>query len=119
MGNRSIPRECGSTRPRRSAGWRPGPWYKAGGTAPPAAPILIKNLVVAMKTPEIHKRMMPAATLAVAFAAAMPADGFAIGRAHPANVVSAVVTAVVFPRILFGQSAAWLPVGHAGLAPFV
>jgi hypothetical protein len=88
--------------------------------------------------PEIHKRLMLAATMALAFAAvgrmfdtalpllivwlsplAVAFDVFVRGRVHPVYVVTAAVFMVAFPRIFLMESEPWLKIGRALLAPFL
>lgn len=92
--------------------------------------------VVYRRRPEIHKRLMVGATVALLFAAVgrMPLDSRPLvatvvwlspiligmlydwksrGRPHAAYVISAVWLLVGGMRVLVSQSAAWLPIGHA------
>ena len=90
--------------------------------------------------PEIHKRLILAATVALAFAAvarlnlALPiffalwiapmaaAMGFDVltrGRVHTVNGISTAVMALAFIRIFFMESEAWLTIGRALLGPFL
>jgi len=93
------------------------------------------------RRPEIHKRLILAATVALAFAAvarmafespvvflfvwlsplfaAMAFDVFARRRVHPVHFISVVVMTGAFGRIFFMESEGWLHVGRALLAPFV
>lgn len=93
------------------------------------------------RRPEIHKRLILAATVALAFAAvarmafespvvflvvwlsplfaAMAFDVFTRRRVHPVHFISAAVMAGAFVRIFFMESEGWLRVGRALLAPFV
>ena len=90
--------------------------------------------------PEVHKRLILAATIALAFAAvgrmfdsawpflvvwlaplvaAMAFDVFSSGRVHPTSVVSLAVLALAFVRIFYMESPGWLRVGRAILNPFL
>jgi len=93
------------------------------------------------KTPETHKRLILAATVALAFAAvarmafrspvvfllvwlsplfaAMAFDVFTRRRVHPVHLVSVAVLTVAFVRIFFMESQGWLKIGRALLVPFV
>ncbi len=92
------------------------------------------------RRPEIHKRLVLAATIALAFAAvgrlslspwafllvwltplfiAMAFDAFTLGRVHGANVIAALILATAFMRIFLMESQAWLRIGRAILVPFV
>jgi hypothetical protein len=93
------------------------------------------------RTPEIHKRMILAATVALAFAAvarmsfrspvvfllvwlsplfaAMAFDLFTRRRVHPVHFVNVAVLAAAFLRIFFMESEGWLRIGRALLVPFV
>ena len=93
------------------------------------------------RRPEIHKRLILAATVALAFAAvarmafvspvvfllvwlsplfaAMAFDVFSKRRIHPVHFISVAVMAVAFVRIFFVESEGWLTVGRALLAPFL
>ena len=93
------------------------------------------------RKPEIHKRLILAATVALAFAgvarifeprilvlllvwlsplfAAMAVDVYTRGRIHPVNALSVAILAVAFVRVLFMESAGWLRIGRALLAPFL
>lgn len=93
------------------------------------------------RRPEIHKRLILAATVALAFAAvarisfespvvfllvwlsplfaAMTFDVFTRGRVHPVYFISVAVLTAAFIRIFFVQSQAWLQIGRALLVPFV
>ena len=93
------------------------------------------------RRPAIHKCLILAATVALAFAAvarmsiapplvfllvwlapifaAMAFDVVAHRRVHPVNYICAAVMAVAFVRIFFMQSEGWLRIGRALLAPFV
>ena len=90
---------------------------------------------------EIHKRLILAATVALAFAAvarmafvspvvfllvwlsplfaAMAFDVFSKRRIHPVHFVGVAVMAVAFVRIFFVESEGWLTVGRTLLAPFL
>ena len=90
--------------------------------------------------PEIHKRLIIAATVALAFAAvarlnfpllpffllwlapmamAMAFDVWALGRVHAVNAVSTVVLTVAFGRLLLMETEGWRAIGRAILAPFL
>jgi MFS family permease len=90
--------------------------------------------------PELHKRLIIAATVALAFAAvartdfappiflliwmapmaALAAfDFYSTGRIHAVTAISTGVMALAFVRVLFMQSEAWLVVGRALLRPFL
>ena len=93
------------------------------------------------RTPEIHKRLILAATVALAFAAvarmsfksplvflliwlsplfaAMAFDMFTRRRVHPVHVVNVAVLTAAFLRIFFMESEGWLRIGRALLVPFV
>lgn len=93
------------------------------------------------RQPEIHKRLILAATVALAFAAvarmafrspvvfllvwlsplfaAMAFDLVARRRVHPVHFISVAVMAGAFVRIFFMESEGWLRVGRALLAPFM
>jgi hypothetical protein len=93
------------------------------------------------RRPEIHKRLMLAATVTLAFAAvarmafdspvvflliwlsplfaAMAFDVFTRRRVHPVYCISVAVLAAAFMRIFFMQSQGWLKIGRALLVPFV
>ena len=93
------------------------------------------------RTPGIHKRLILAATVALAFAAvarmsfespvvflliwlsplfaAMAFDVFTRGRVHPVHFVSVAVLTVAFVRIFFMESQGWLKIGRGLLVPFV
>ncbi|MEX0692424.1 MAG: hypothetical protein WD043_11335 [Gemmatimonadales bacterium] len=90
---------------------------------------------------EIHKRLILAATVALAFAAvarmsfespvvfllvwlsplfaAMAFDVLTRRRVHPVHFISVAVLAGAFVRIFFMESEGWLKVGRGLLAPFV
>ncbi len=90
---------------------------------------------------EIHKRLILAATVALAFAAvarmsfespvvfllvwlsplfaAMAFDVFTRRRVHPVHFISVAVMASAFVRIFFMESEGWLKIGRGLLAPFV
>lgn len=97
---------------------------------------------VAYRTrPEIHKRLILAATVALAFAAvgrmsflplpaffavwlsplfaAMAFDVFSRRRIHPASSVSVTILAVAFSRVFFMESEGWLKIGRALLVPLI
>ena len=90
--------------------------------------------------PEIHKRLIVAATVALAFAAvarmnfplpiffllwmtpmlALAAfDYFSTGRVHRVTAICIAAMLLGFPRVLLVESAAWVAVGRALLRPFV
>ena len=91
------------------------------------------------KKPELHKRLILAATVALAFAGAsrmniqkpllflvlwlspllgaMALDLFVRRRVHPVHWISLAVLCVAFVRIFFEHSAPWLRIGRALLAP--
>lgn len=93
------------------------------------------------RRPEIHKRLILAATVALAFAAvarmsfqspvmfllvwlspmfaAMLFDVFTRGRIHTVNAISVAVMAAAFVRLFFRESEGWLIVGRALLVPFL
>jgi hypothetical protein len=93
------------------------------------------------RRPEIHKRLIVAATVALAFAAvarmafespvvfllvwlsplfaAMAFDVFTRRRVHTVHFISVAVMACAFVRIFFMESEGWLRVGRVLLAPFV
>jgi len=93
------------------------------------------------RKPEIHKRLMVAATVALAFAAvarmsfespvvfllvwlspllaAMAFDVFSRRRIHPVYFISVAVMAGAFVRVFFMESEGWLTVGRALLTLFV
>lgn len=90
---------------------------------------------------EAHKRLMLAATVALAFAAVarmeFPSPAFlylvwvspllaGVGydlysrrRVHPVYVISLVAMTIAFPRIWLEESEAWLKIGRALLTPFL
>lgn len=90
--------------------------------------------------PDIHKRLILAATVALAFAAvgrmnlpplgyflvwlspmaaAMAFDVLTRRRVHVVNAVSTAVMAMAFPRIFVVESASWLVVARSMLQPFL
>jgi hypothetical protein len=92
--------------------------------------------------PEIHKRLVVLATVAVMFAAvgrlwfvdatpvlllvwylpvvvAMGHDFITMRRVHPVYWIGAAVMAVAFARISFGQSELWRGIGRTMLAPLI
>jgi hypothetical protein len=93
------------------------------------------------RRPEIHKRLMLAATVALAFPAAarlagepnpafvglwlapllaaMGWDFWARGRPHPVLVLSLGVLLLGFARVFLMESEGWMRVGGALLAPFL
>ena len=97
--------------------------------------------IACRRVPETHKRLILAATIALAFAAvarmsfrspvvflliwlsplfaAMAFDVFTRRRVHPVHFVSVAVLTVAFVRIFFMESEGWLKIGRALLVPFV
>jgi hypothetical protein len=92
------------------------------------------------REPEIHKRLILAATVALAFAAVgrmpyptpvlfvlwlspllagMVFDRVVRGRVHPVYFISVPILTAAFLRVPFQQSPTWMPIGRALLAPFV
>ena len=93
------------------------------------------------RRPEIHKRLILAATVALAFAAvgrmafaspvvfllvwlsplfaAMAFDVCTRRRVHPVSVLSVAVLAAAFLRIFVMQSPGWVQIGRALLLPFL
>jgi hypothetical protein len=93
------------------------------------------------RRPEVHKRLILAATVALAFAAvarmsfqspvvflflwlspilaAMVFDGVTRRRVHPVHFISLTVMVPAFTRVFFMESEGWLRIGRALLAPFV
>ena len=91
--------------------------------------------------PEMHKRLILAATVALAFAGAfrlpfqsplvflvvwlspmgvaMVFDVITRGRVHMVNVVSTGVLAVAFVRLFYVESETWLVIGRALLTPWL
>lgn len=90
--------------------------------------------------PEIHKRLIVAATVALAFAAvarmnfslpvffalwlapmgaSMAFDAATLGRVHRVNLIATLVMVVAFTRILLMESAGWVAIGRAILQPFL
>ena len=90
--------------------------------------------------PEIHKRLIIAATVALAFAAvarmnfappiffliwmvpmaALAAFDFrSTGRVHTVTTICIAVMVIAFPRVLLIENAAWVAVGRALLRPFL
>ncbi|MSU25251.1 MAG: hypothetical protein EXS32_15715 [Opitutus sp.] len=91
--------------------------------------------------PEIHKRLMPAATVSLAFAAVarmqikppplfyltwvspmligMAFDLWARKRVHPAYWISMAAMTLAFVRIFFMESEGWLKIGRALLKPLL
>ena len=88
------------------------------------------------RKPEIHKRLILSATVALLFAAAvrltsvetplilllvwlfpllvgMGYDGLTRRRVHPAYLIAAGILLVGFTRIFFIQSESWLKIGRA------
>jgi hypothetical protein len=91
-------------------------------------------------TPDVHKRLILAATVALAFAAvarlnfplpaffllwmapmaaAMAFDWFTLGRLHRVNAISTTVMAIAFIRVLFMESPGWVALGRSILQPFL
>lgn len=96
--------------------------------------------VVYRKRPEIHKRLIIAATVALVFAAvarmnlAPPIfflvwmapmlagvvfDGVTRRRVHPVYLISIAAMTLAFVRIFFMESEGWLRIGRALLSPFL
>lgn len=97
--------------------------------------------IVYRRKPEIHKRLILAATVALAFAAvarmefesqmvfllvwlspmfaAMAFDLLIRRRVHPVHVISVAVMAAAFVRVFFLESEGWLRAGRALLGPFL
>ena len=93
------------------------------------------------RRPELHKRLILTATVALAFAAvgrmafaspvvfllvwlsplfaAMAFDVCTRCRVHPVSFLSVAVLAAAFMRIFFMQSPGWLKIGRALLRPFL
>ena len=93
------------------------------------------------RKPEIHKRLVLAATVALAFAAAarmsfpspllfllvwlfplliaMTFDVVSRGRVHSVNVLSVAVFSLAFVRIFYQESETWLTIGRSLLRPFL
>jgi hypothetical protein len=90
--------------------------------------------------PEIHKRLIIAATVALAFAAvarlnyslpvffalwmapmaaAMVFDLSSLGRVHRVNLLTTGVMAVAFLRLFLMETAGWKAVGRSILQPFL
>ena len=90
--------------------------------------------------PEIHKRLIIAATVALAFAAvarmnlALPLffliwmapmavlaafDVFSSGRIHKVTAICIAAMVIGFPRVLLVENEAWMAVGRALLQPFL
>lgn len=91
------------------------------------------------RKPETHKRLILAATVALAFAAvarmfetllpifllwlapmfaAMAYDRYSRGRVHPVYFASVAIMMVAFVRLLFMETEGWLRIGRWLLAPF-
>jgi hypothetical protein len=97
--------------------------------------------IVYRARPEIHKRLMIAATVSLAFAAVarmqikapalfylvwvapmlvgMAFDRWSRKRVHPVYWISLAAMSLAFVRIFFMESEAWLKIGRALLRPFV
>ncbi|HJU41283.1 MAG TPA: hypothetical protein VJ691_00655 [Vicinamibacterales bacterium] len=96
--------------------------------------------IVNRHKPEIHKRLILAATVALAFAAvarmnfSMPVffalwlapmaaavafDVATLGRIHRVNAVTTAVMAMAFGRILLMETPAWVAIGRVILQPFL
>ncbi len=97
--------------------------------------------VVYRRNPEAHKRLMLAATVALAFAAVarmeiaspflfyllwispmlvgVAFDFFSRRRVHPVYLISLIAMTVAFPRIFLIESEGWLKIGRAILTPFL
>ena len=92
------------------------------------------------KKPEIHKRLILAATVALAFAAVgrigmgppqfylvwispvlggMAYDWFSRRRVHPVYLITLPIMTVAFFRMFFLESEGWLKIGRALLSPFL
>ena len=92
------------------------------------------------RTPEIHKRLIIAATVALAFAAvgrmnfsvpvffalwlapmaaSMAFDIATRGRVHRVNAIATVVMVLAFTRILIMETPAWIAIGRSILQPFL
>lgn len=90
--------------------------------------------------PDIHKRLILAATVALAFAAvarmnlpppaslllwlspmaaAMTFDKLTAGHVHKVHVISTAVLAIAFIRVLFMESPGWVAIGRSLLQPFL
>jgi hypothetical protein len=90
--------------------------------------------------PEIHKRLIIAATVALAFAAvarlnlpllpffllwlapmamAMAFDMRTLGRVHTVNAISTAVMVIAFGRVLLMETEGWRAIGRVILAPFL
>ena len=90
--------------------------------------------------PDIHKRWMIAATVALAFAAvarmnlplhwfallwlspmfaSMAYDLFARGRVHKVDAVATAIMVIAYPRVLLERSESWIAVGRVLLQPFL
>lgn len=93
------------------------------------------------RQPEVHKRLVLAATVALAFAAvarifepslwkilvvwlaplaaAMAFDVYLTRRVHRVNVLAGIIFLIAFTRVLAMNSHAWLSIGRTLLAPFL
>ena len=90
--------------------------------------------------PELHKRLIVAATVALAFAAVgrmnvapltffliwiapMAAlavfDFLSTGRVHRVTAICIAVMAIGFPRIMLVENPSWIAIGRALLRPFI
>jgi hypothetical protein len=90
--------------------------------------------------PDIHKRWMLAATVALAFAAVarmnLPLHWFALlwlspmfasmafelyskGRVHKVDAVATAIMVIAYPRVLLERSESWIAVGRSLLGPFL
>lgn len=90
--------------------------------------------------PDIHKRLILAATVALAFAAvgrmnlplplfllvwlspmaaAMTFDVLSSGRVHKVNAITTTVMVIAFGRVLVMESAGWVAIGRTLLQPFL
>ena len=127
---------------------RAGEWTLDAGAAFLILPIVdmilfggfIAAAVAYRHTPDIHKRLIVAATVALAFAAvgrmnlslslffmlwlspmaaAMLFDFRTSGRVHPVNIVSTAILAIAFLRIFLMESEGWMAIGRALLAPWL
>ncbi|MBM3778001.1 MAG: hypothetical protein FJW23_07135 [Acidimicrobiia bacterium] len=97
--------------------------------------------IACRRKPEIHRRLMLAATVALAFAGAarmslepplvfllvwlspllvaIAFEAVTMRRVHKVNVVSVAVLAVAFLRTFYRESDAWMAIGRALLEPFL
>jgi hypothetical protein len=96
--------------------------------------------VASRHKPDIHKRWMIAATVALAFAAvarmSLPLHWFALlwlspmfasiayellvrGRVHKVDAVATAIMVIAYPRVLLERSDSWIAVGRVLLQPFL